>query len=154
MNVRLLLLGSLVLAGCSAKRIPGTEIEDSDENRAILSVMDQYRKALEGRDAEKIIALLDESFEDDLGTATPADDIDYHQLREQLPERLAKVDEVRIDFTVRRIQLGKDKTARAVYTYTSSYKMPGLTPRPQTDSEIKEMSFKRSKNGWKITSGI
>lgn len=146
-------LALLALYGCAARRIPGTQIEDTEEARAIVDLMEQYRRAVEARDAPKVIALVADSFKDTAGTPSPEDDLDYAKLREELPRNLAKLDEVRLDLNVRKIEVTKE-AARAVYTYTASWKMPSLTGRPQSDSDIKEMWFKRIDGEWKITSGI
>lgn len=145
----------LAVTSCTPRRIPGTDIDDNDDTRAILKVMEQFRAAVEGRDAGKVIALVADSFSDDMGTSSPADDMNYASLREKLPQGMAKLDEVKLDMTVRKVEVNaKESAARAVYTYTTSFRMPGLSAKPQNDSEIKEMWFKKVGNDWKITSGI
>ena len=79
MPVRGLFIAVAVLAvACTPKKIPGTELDDTDDTRAILDVMEKYRLALEQRDAQSIINLAHESFKDDGGSANPDDDYDYH----------------------------------------------------------------------------
>jgi hypothetical protein len=153
-------LGSMA-AGCAPRRIPGTEIDDTDETRAILEVMKQYRIAVEHKDAQGVISLVSESFKDDFGTPSPEDDLDYAKLREKLPQLFSRVDEPHLDLEVRKIEIleaggraDSTPTARAVFTYTESFKLPGLTSKPHNDSEIKEMRFARVGDAWKITSGI
>ena len=67
-----------------------------------------------------------------------------------------KLNDVRLEISVRKIELSEDQeSARATYTYTQSYSMPGLAQRKQSDSEIKQMIFKKvDKNVWKIVSGV
>jgi hypothetical protein len=145
----------LLVAACTPRRIPGTDIDDTDDTRAILKVMEQYRSAVEARDAGKVLSLISQEFKDDLGTSTPADDLDYPQLREKLPVSMAKLDDVRLDVTVRKVTVNPaDSTASAIFTYTTSFRMPGLSNKPQSDSEIKEMWFKKVGADWKIVSGI
>lgn len=145
----------LAASGCTPKRIPGTDIEDTPESRAILEVMEKYRRAVEARDASGVLALVADSFKDDGGTPSPEDDLDYQGLTERLPQAMARLEDVRLEMTVRKVEIDKSAgTARAVYTYTTSFRMPGLTTRPQSESEIKEMFFKRVGEQWKITSGI
>lgn len=150
-----LLAPLVLLSGCAAKRIPGTELEDNDDNRAVLKVMDEYRRAVERRDAEKVLALLAPAFKDDGGTPSPEDDLDFATLKERLPQSLARLDDVRLDISVRRIAINKaDDTAKAVYTYNTSFRMPGLSSKPVNESEIKEMHFVRVSEQWRIVSGI
>jgi hypothetical protein len=156
MRVRLLSTLSLtMLLACGARRIPGTDIEDNDDTRAILQVMEQYRTAIEARDAQGVLRLVSESFRDDGGTSNPADRMNYADLQKKLPVELAKLDDVRLDLTVRKIEIESGKnTASAVYTYNLSFRMPRLTNKPQSESEIKKMWFKRDGKQWKIASGI
>ncbi len=145
----------VLVAACAPKRIPGTEIDDTDDTRAILKVMEAYRSALEQRDAPKVLAVVAESFKDDLGTPAAGDDLDYLRLRDQLPQSLARLDDVKVEMTVRKVDVNKaDLTARAVYTYSTSFRMPSLSSKPQSESEIKEMKLLKVAGAWKITSGI
>jgi hypothetical protein len=145
----------LGLSACSARRIPGTEIEDNDDTRSILKVMETYRTGVEAKDPQKVISVVSESFKDDSGTGNPEDDLDYATLRSRLPQVLSKLDNVKLEMIVRKIEVDRETSAaRAVYTYTTSFRMPGLSSKPHSDSEIKEMRFKRVGDEWKITSGI
>lgn len=147
-----------LLAGCAPKKIPGTEIDDTDDTRTILAVMEEYRKAMETRNAQTILGLADESFNDDGGSATPDDDLSYSELFTVLPARMSKLADVKVEIAVRKIDVNKELgTALATYTYNTSFKLPGLNSKLQNESDIKQMSFNladRSKKVWKITSGI
>ena len=158
MNAVQVLLVASLLTGCAAKKIPGTEIDDTDDTRMILGVMEQYRKAMETRNAQTIVDLADESFKDDGGSPAPDDDLDYKDLFTKLPARLSRFDDIRLDLAVRKIDVDKALgKALATYTYSATFKMPGLTAKPQSEGEIKQMSFNladKSKRIWKITSGI
>lgn len=153
----LVVLAVLVTA-CSAKKIPGTEIDDTDDTRVILSVMEQYRKAVESKNAQTIVDLSDASFKDDGGSAAPDDDLEYAQLFTVLPARMSRMDDIKLEIAVRKITVDRELgTAAATYTYSTSFKLPGLSSKPQRESEIKQMTFTladKSKRVWKITSGI
>jgi len=142
-----------LMAGCAAKRIPGTDIDDTPQTRALLGVMEKYRTAVEAEDADGVMALIDPEFQDNSGTATPSDDLDYKNLRRTLADRFARLDSVKLSFEVKRINIERDR-ATAIFSYSSSFKLPGMTQKPLGDSELEEMSFKRTDNQWRITSGI
>ena len=152
----LFLIVAVAAIGCMPKKIPGTDLDDNDDTRAILDVMEKYRTALEKRDAQSIIGLADESFKDDGGSANPDDDYNYHDLYTKLPETLKRLGDIRLEFNVRKIELSEDTTsARATFTYTQSYMMPGLQAKKQSDTEIKQMILKKVDKGtWKIVSGV
>lgn len=155
MRIRLaaVLAAAVLLSACAARRIPGTEIEDNDETRAIINVMEKYRSSLEARDAEGVLQLISPEFRDDAGTTTPADDVSYEELKQQLPARLGQLDNVRLDVNVRKIEIVGD-LAQVVYYYNSSYKLPQLSPRAQSDSDLQMMQLKRVDDDWRIISGL
>lgn len=144
-----------LLAGCSHKRIPGTDIEDTSETRAILLQMEKYRAAVEAKDVEAIRGLVDASFKDEGGSTAPDDDLNYANLADRLNERFSKVDNLRLEIEVKKIQVDDEtETAMAVYLWTLHYQLPSLTTKPQIDSELKQMAFKLVDKSWKIVSGI
>lgn len=143
----------LPAVACAPKRIPGTEIRDTEETRSILRVMESYRRALEARDAAAIQGLVDRDFRDNAGTPEPDDDLTYDSLMKELPARLAKLSDVRLDFTIKRIEV-RGATAQAVYFWNARYRMPKLNSKPLLDSELEVMEFNRAGDGWKIVSGI
>ena len=139
--------------GCAAHRIPGTDIEDNPDTRAILLVLERYRVAVETKDSNTLIGLVSPSFKDNAGTATPDDDLDYSSLQKSLPQRFAKIDDVHLDVNVRKIELKADN-ASVIYYYTMSFRMPSLSPKVRTESDIKQMLLRREQGQWKITSGV
>ena len=145
----------LVAGGCPAHRFPGTDIEDNPDTRSILNLLEKYRVAVEHRDADTLIALVSTSFKDNAGTATPDDDLDYQGLQKKLPERFAKVDDVHLDVNVRKIEFNKDNgTATVTYYYNLSFRMPTLSTKLLTESEIKQMLLRLEQGQWKIMSGV
>ncbi|HMK74502.1 MAG TPA: DUF4440 domain-containing protein [Myxococcaceae bacterium] len=145
------LLGLLGAAlGCATAKIPGTEIEETSDSRAIIGVMSKYNAALDAQDAAAILALVDTSFYDDAGTLTPEDDLDYAGLKAKLPALLQKLQDVRARITVKTLHIEGDR-ASVVYTYAVTYRIGQKT---QTDTDIKQMEFKRVNGVWKITKGV
>jgi ketosteroid isomerase-like protein len=155
-NRFLALCAVFLLAACAPKRIPGTELEDTDDTRAILAVMERYRAALEARDAKAIQALVSPKFKDDGGTAEdPSDDLTAATLEPHLQALFQKLQNPKVDFNVRRVEVREDEdVARAIYYWNASWRMPGLNARPQQDSELEQMLFQKVDGEWKILSGI
>ena len=144
------LLALLGLAGCGPRRIPGTDLEDTGDTRAIIDVISRYNSALEARDAQAILALVDPEFRDNAGTLTPDDDIDLQRLRTVLPQRLARLQDLAVRIEIKTIEV-KGERASAVYTWVSQFKLGG---KSMTESDIKRMELKREADGWKILSGV
>jgi hypothetical protein len=146
----LLLLILVPAAGCGPHHIPGTDLEDTGDTRAIIDTISKYNSALEARDANGILALVDPEFHDNAGTLTPDDDIDIQRLRTVLPQRLAKLQDVAVRIEIKTIDVKGDR-AQAVYTWVSQFKFGG---KSITESDIKRMELRRGAQGWKILSGI
>ncbi len=146
--------GSVLFGGCSTKRIPGTEIEDNDQTRSVLQVLEQYRRATEAKDADRVASLADPTFHDDGGTANPADDITFENLRQMLEATFKRVGEIRLDMTVKKITFEEGDVANAIFNYNASFLMRDYSQKPTLESEIKLMRLKKAGNSWKIVSGI
>jgi ketosteroid isomerase-like protein len=148
-------LGLVLLstAGCAVHLIPGTEISDTPEDRAILALMEKYRTAVQAKDVEALSKLVSTSFRDDAGTTNPEDDLDYASLRPKLSARWAKITDLTLELSVRKIKIDRN-VASAVYYYNEHFRVPKLTSKIESEGDIKEMWFKREDNTWKIVSGI
>jgi len=146
----------LALTGCSPKKIPGTDLDDTSETRAVIDVLQRYRMAVEAKNTSALVQLTDESFRDDGGSSAPDDDLDYATLPAKLAQRMAKISDLKLDVTVKRIEFDSDeKMARVTYSYQLSFKMPEYSNRTQSENDIKQMLLKRvGDQEWKITSGI
>jgi hypothetical protein len=147
---------AVALAACGPHKIPGTDLDDTSETRAILDMVTRYKTAVESRSAQGLLALADESFRDDGGSANPDDDLQYKDLASTLQGRFERLSDVRLDVAVRRIELDADaRSARVTYSYTLTFKMPTLSSRSQSETDIKQMALKRvGERDWKIVSGI
>lgn len=113
-------------AGCATRYIPNTDVEDNDQNREVVRFCEQYRKAVERKDTEALLALASPRYYEDGGNVDPADDLDYEGLREWLEGRFQLTKAIRYEIRYRRIQSGDAGRVYVLYTYTSSYKVPGI----------------------------
>jgi hypothetical protein len=154
MTFRALLVVPLLLAAaCAPRRIPGTELPDTEDTRAILAIMERYRTALEARDAKAIQALVSEDFKEDAGTESPDDDLTYANLPAHLSNLFQRLENPKVELNVRRVDI-QDEDATAIYYWNASWRMPSLTSRPQSASELEQMRLRKINGEWKIVSGI
>jgi hypothetical protein len=155
MTVRpLLVCALLVLAACSPRLIPGTQIPDTNDSRAILNVMEHYRAAIEARDAKGVQQLVSKSFRDNAGTEDPQDDLTYANLPQALPALFSRLESPRVDIDVRSVDVKKDGVATVIYYWSASWRVPGLLDKPQRDSELEQMILQKEDGQWRIVSGI
>jgi hypothetical protein len=142
---------ALVTAACAPRLIPGTEIEDTDDNQRILNVVEQYRRSAESRNAEAMSALISSGFYDDSGTPDTSDDLDSSGLKTRLTkEWKERVKTIRLDLQVKKIFVDGE-TARVRYFYTLRYQIGDSWKQ---DIDTKEMLLRREGGAWKIMSGV
>jgi hypothetical protein len=142
-------------AACSPKLIPGTEVQDTATNRKLLDRIERYRLAVEHRDVTAILAMVSPTYFDERGHPDdPSYHWDYARLAKELPQKLDKVKDVRLEIQVRHIVV-KDDTARAAYFYTENYiaTLPS-GEIPEHTSDIERMEFQRQGDRWMITKGL
>jgi hypothetical protein len=144
----------VALAGCPPRLIPGTEILDSPDTRAVLDVIRSYGEALQKKDAAAVLALVAADYYDQAGTPGPEDDMDREALEKALAADLDKVDSMRFELTVKKIDV-RDLQARAEVFYDGYYRV--VTPSgavPKRESDVHEMRFRKADGVWKIVSGL
>jgi hypothetical protein len=145
----------IALSACSPKLIPGTEIQDTEDTRALLLIMEKFRSALENKDVKALVALTAPTFRDQSGTPDPDDDLDAAHLESQLTNRLAKIQDIHVEIDVRKIDV-EEKEARIIYYYTVTFRPKVAGAKAERDADLKQMVLVREGKGadWKINTGI
>lgn len=148
----LLLLLALSLA-CAPRLLPGTEIRDDADTRAIASLLETYRQAMEKRDPQAVLQMVAPQYFDNSGTPDPADDVDRAGLEKRL-EELSKVTALRMQLTVRDIRV-KGDTGDAEVFFDQFYRV--ATPNGEVarhDADVHRMTLKKIDGAWRFTSGL
>jgi hypothetical protein len=112
------------ISGCGASQIPNTDVEDTDDNRKIVSFCEEYRRAVEQKKIGYLLELADPSYYEDGGNTDASDDLDYAGLRDYLQDRFSKTKAIRYEIRYRRIGKGRKNLVVVDYTYSASYKIP------------------------------
>jgi len=145
---------ALALAGCTPSMIPGTPVADTGDNRAVYAVVRAYATALQAKDAAGVLALVATDYFDGAGTPTPEDDLDRAGLEKALPADLARVDSMKVDVTVKKIEV-TGETAVADLYYDAYFRVVTANgPVAKRDNDLHEMRLKRVGKDWKIVSGL
>lgn len=150
-------LPSLVVsAGCSTKMIENTEIPATPENKEVYGRVMEYRKAMEARDAEKIMSMVSRRYnENGESTDDPTDDYGYDELRDDvIGEFRDHILEVQLRILMRRIEVDGER-ANADYEYYYNFKFVegGVTGwRPKND--FNRLEFIKEDGVWKIAGGL
>ncbi len=152
----------LAFCACGPKIIAGTKgVRDTPENRSVYDVIETYRKAMEARDINGILALVSpQYYENASTTATSSDDYGYRELKERvLPMLLDNVKEVQYRLLVTRIDVVGDR-AQADYEYWAKFNYTEGSQegwRTLNDFNRLELSKQLGPSGrqeWKIVGGL
>ena len=149
-----LAVAGLALLACGPHRIPGTEISDPPDTRAVVAAIDAYRQAAERRDAAAVLALASPSYFDTAGTPDPVDDVDYEQLKARITADYKQINTLRLTLGVRRIDVTGDKATAYVF-YDEHYRIQtkgGEVAKEASDSH--RMQLVREGGHWLFVSGL
>ena len=157
--MRKLATAVLVLSGglwaCGPRRIPGTHIEDTEDNQAILKTVADYKTAYESKDTAGILKLVSPRFYESNGTADSNDDYDYRGLEKILNDQFKSVAAPALDLDVRKVAV-KNDDATVDYYYASRFQLADAGPNGgfKTATDVAQIHLHREGGAWKITSGI
>ncbi|AKU91317.1 nuclear transport factor 2 family protein [Vulgatibacter incomptus] len=157
---RLLLLplaAVLALSACTTRYIGQTRIEDNEVNREVLRVVEQYRRAIEDRDAQRVLELTADDFFEDPGTPNdPSDDYDKGGLRHRLEQTFSKMQDQRLRIEARKVELSKDgKQAFVEYRFEFRYRLNLANSTEWRDaSDLNRVTLKRVDGAWKFVAGL
>ncbi len=141
-------------AACAPRLLPGTDVKETTDTRAIYDVIQQWVNAMNARDVPGVLALVAPDYFDDAGTTDPSDDLDRGRVEKALTEDLARVEGSKLSVTIRRIDADGANATAELY-YDSYYRVQ--TPSgamPRRDSDVYRLKLKKLGGAWKITSGL
>ena len=144
----------LALAACAHSKIPNTNIDDTEENREILALVDSYHVALESRDADAVLALVSDEFYEDNGNTNRDDDYGKTQLAESLRSEFEKTEKLQLGLRVDDIVIDDDRAEAFV-----QYNLKARTDFPsgkkwKTSSDRARMTLVRTGGKWLIIAGL
>ncbi len=152
-KTRLALLLALA-AACAPRLLPGTDVKETSDTRAIYDVIQKWVTAMNARDVPGVLAVVSADYFDDAGTPDPSDDLDRGRLEKALTEDLARVEASKLGVTIRRIDVDPPNATAELY-YDSYYRVQ--TPAgamPRRDSDVYRLKLKKEAGGWKIAAGL
>ena len=120
------LLLAFAASGCATHYIPNTDVEDNDDNRKVIAFCEKYRHAVEERNVPLLLQLASPSYYEDGGNVDATDDMDYAGLKDYLDGRFKDARAIRYEIRYRRVTPGSKDRIFVEFTYTASYKIPGL----------------------------
>jgi hypothetical protein len=148
------LLALTALVACAHATIPGTNVPDSPENRAVLEVLARYKQAMEARDPNGLLTLAAPDYFDRGDASRPTEPRDLDGLRRTLPRDFDGVRTLKLDIDIRNLTIQGD---RAQVDYFGVMRYAIAVPNGEkwfSESDDQRMKFVRIGNEWKIASGM
>jgi hypothetical protein len=153
---RLVLFAALLGACASSSHyIPGTKsIADTPENWKIIHAVEDYRLALERKDAPALVAMASKSYWEDGGTPTGADDYGYDGLRDVLATRFQRADQIRYSMHYMTIKR-QDNRAYVEVLIDASFSISTAKGPQRLDKKDQNQLVLENDNGrWMFLSGM
>ena len=152
---RAIAAGILLLVGaCAHSKIANTTIDDTEENREILELIESYHRAIESRDAEAVLAMVSKRYFEDNGNTDRSDDYDYSQLAQTLPADFERTKAMQLEIRVDEIVVEEELAhAFIFYTVRGHADFP-VGSKWKTTTDRARLTFTREGEDWKIISGL
>jgi hypothetical protein len=148
------LLALAALVACAHATIPGTNVTDNPQNRAVLEVLAEYKRAMEARDPNALLSLAAPDYFDRGDSSRPNEPRDLQGLRRTLPKDFNGVRALKLDIDIRKLTIQGD---HAQVDYFAVMRYAVAVPNGEkwfTESDDQRMKFVRIGNEWKISSGM
>lgn len=144
-----------VAGGCAtARHIPGTTVEDNDQNRRVIETIEAYRQRMVERNIEGMLALASKNYFEDGGTPRPDDDYGYEGLKDVLAKGLARVRAVHYQIQYRKVRIDRDKAEVEVFLNGSFEIMSEIGERYRRKNDFHQFVLERQGDRWKFLSGM
>ena len=110
-----------LLAGqaCKPDLIPGTEVEDTADNRAILTFLTRYQAAMQAKSATDILELCAADYYERNGNDDPKDDYNRDGLKVKLEDHFSRTKELILEMYVQKIEQNSERYIGVTYRYNT-----------------------------------
>lgn len=144
-----------VACGGGSATIRGTDVDDTDENRSLISSVEKYRVAVERQDAPALVLMASRDYWEDGGTPTGADDYGYAGLKSVLAGRFQTTEEIRYSIRYLRIRHSGDTAYVEVHVHASWTLEDAQGELIRKDKKSQEQFVLRWEGeNWKFLSGM
>lgn len=159
LSIHLALLVAVGLGGgCSATHIPNTTVEDNAANRDVITFVEEYRRAVESRNVQRLLELASERYYDDGGTPIGDDDIDHDGLRTHLAAWGDALIDCRYEIRYRDVEYRQDQRIYVTYRYTGSFRVTDADGEERWQRRVGDNRLvlvrEESAAGFRILSGM
>jgi uncharacterized protein (TIGR02246 family) len=155
MGILLALVAGMSLA-CAPRNIADSPVEATDANQAVWDVVQAYRRALEERDTDGVLALMSPDYFDNNSTTDVGNDDYGHALvRERmLPILKENIKKVRLDLRLQEIHVSGDRAFVRFEQRMRFLFSEGGQDGWETLNDFNELALAWEGQGWRIISGL
>lgn len=131
------------------------EIPDTEENRAIVALVETYRRAMEDKDIGTLRRIISSDYYENGGTShTTEDDYGYDGLARVFELMAENVRQLRLSVVIRRIDVeGNRANVYVDFGYNMLYVIEGQE-RWQVDRDLNRMELVREGTEWRVAAGL
>lgn len=131
------------------------KIADNTENRKVIDVLMQYRRAMIRKDVGTLRRLVSERYYDNAATTdTTRDDYSAEQLPELFEMFVQSTEQIKYDVKVKRVQV-TDRNAYVDYEFKYAYRYKvGESPTWDAGLDVNRLQLESENGEWKIVSGL
>ncbi len=105
-SVSFALFAATAAGACAHENfLAGTTVPDTEENRAVLDTIEQYRDRLIAKNVEGLLVLASDKYFEDSGTPRSDDDYGYDGLRDAIKKQLQRVRSIRYEIQYRNLRV-------------------------------------------------
>ena len=154
MRPALAALCGLALAACAPSLIPGTNIADNKEDRAVLDVLSQYQQAAQALDPDGILQLASPRYFDKSYMDRGRSPIDYAHLQKTLTDKFGRLKSLKMEITPKELAVNGDE-ARVDYFLVMHFSV--VEPQGEkwfSESDDERMTLAREDGHWKVVAGL
>jgi hypothetical protein len=153
---------ALFALGCKPELIPGTSIEDTEENREIITFLTKYRSAVIERSVDRVVGLCAADYFEDGGTVDQTDDYGLDALKTRLTDDFSRAKEIQLEIIVQKVIPPSDDEdpAKRVVKVAYRYNTRALMSFPAGEkwisvTDVNQMVLRPdSAGGFLIVSGL
>ncbi len=139
---------------CTPSTIPGTPIADTQENRAVLEVVNQYQAAAQALDPDGMFQLASPKYFDKSFIDRGRSPVDYAHLQKTLTDKFGRLKALRMELTIKDLKV-KGDTAQVDYFMVMHFSVSEQQGEKWfSESDDERMQLAREGGAWKVTAGM
>jgi hypothetical protein len=98
----------VLATACKPSLLPGTAVEDTADNRAVVDFVQEYSAAVEARSADAVMGLVAPDYWEDLGTVDQSDDYGVEKLQADLARNFDHAKAIHLEIFVQQVIFDED----------------------------------------------